>query len=300
MNRNELEKLFFDFEKKLNKSPPEFDLFLSEPGKIFQKEIDSLMKIIVSNLIPALPGILEPFLKNARVELGDNLDKNIHFELENSDSLIQNQTMKLGVFLTDIINSIKPNKETISLISDIVTRINSYYILSLFAYMDHYIDSIHKEILSKYRDETCIEFFDSFRRTKPNPQDVLDKIRNKLDLGEIDKITELPVGKPWSDSFTNMWKLRHEFAHKNPKASREIFNEKFKRISGAATKKLNTIFSNPENQNSTNEFISEITEIVRPNFEAIFILEQIGKEVSGYLAVYDHLVTEFFSKNNPI
>jgi len=53
-------------------------------------------------------------------------------------------------------------------------------------------------------------------------------------------------------------------------------------------------------QNMNNEQVSEIQNILKPNFEILVILNQVGKECLGYLALYDHLLDEYFTKNKPI
>ena len=301
LNEIELEELVKKFTTKLNKSPPDFDLFLTEQGIKFQADIFDLMGFIsVGNLIPALPSIMSTTLDGIKNRLDVDLDYDVLIIPKKPDSIIPKQKLKMEDVFDDFTKSMELSKEVTSLISNSINRLNSYYFLALFAYMDHYVDSIHKEILAKYRAKQCIELFDSFR-TKGRPRFILESIRTKLDLGEVGKITMLPEGKSWHDSYIKMLELRHEFAHRKPIARREMLDNNLKRISKDAAKEVKTIFrNNLIDPNSANELLSEIQNILRPNFETLLILVQIGKECSGYLALYDHLIDEFFTKNKPI
>jgi len=303
LNEIELEELVKIIDTKLNKSPPNYDLFLTEQGKKFQIDMIDLMGIIsIGNLIPALPGIISSMMGFVKDSIQDeDLDFDVVFIPRKPGSIIKKQKMKMEDVIDDFTKSITISDKVTTMINGAINRLNSYYFLALFAYMDHYVSSLYLEFLGKYCTNHSIEMIDSWR-TKGKPKLIIEKFRTHLDLGEIKKrIITIPDRKPWHDSFMNMLKLRHEFAHKVPSARREILEEKLKRISSDATKEVRKLFRNEFTvQNMNNEQVSEIQNILKPNFEILVILNQVGKECLGYLALYDHLLDEYFTKNKPI
>jgi len=301
MNQNELEILVNEFKMKLNKSPPDFNLFLTEPGKKFQTEIVDLMGFIsIGNIIPALPGILSTILESVKNRINTNLDFDVLIIPKKNNSILHEQNLKIDDILDDFNRSVSISKEVTLMISRFIARLNSYYFLALFAYIDHYVNSLYKLILSNYSKEDCIDLFDSFR-PKGKPKEILLKIKEKMDLGEITKINQLPDGEPWWESFSSLLNIRHKFAHKEPIARKELLYKNFKRISDNVIKDIKSLFvNNLSNQNIENELISEIQNILKPNFESLIILVQIGKECIGYLAIYDNLISEYFRKNIPL
>lgn len=309
MNENDLKRLVKDFTKKMNESPPNYNLFKTVHGKNFQTEMEDLMDTIdLINILPSLPDVATFMIEGLEnIDGMDKDDKNIigldeEIELivKKQDKIISIKKTTLKELLDSIKNPITSNGEDSEFLSKSIHRVNSYYFLALFAYLDQYVNSILQDILTKYRAKHCIEFFDEFRRNR-EPKFILEKIRNKLEKGNIEKITILPEGKPWHVSFNTMLNLRHKFAHKQPKARRELLDEKFERISNDFSIDSKKIFDKYlQSQFLSDKLILRYYNAIKPHFETLLILKQIGKECIGYLALYDHIIADFFKKYKPI
>jgi len=303
LNETKLQELVKEFNAKMKESPPKFDIFLTENGKNFQKEIMNLFDFLDFNsILPSTPEIIPVFLKDLKNKIGENvdLDSEIEYNVKFQEFSLT-EKKPLGEYMDSFSNPITINEDGSALITKSINRMNSYYFIALFAYMDHYVKSIHKDILTRYRAKQCIEYFDEFRRRATNLKSILESIRNKLVMGVAKEIHNLNDVNQWCDTFNKMKDLRHEFAHIRPEIRREVLGENFKVISDEIRKSAKTEFSKyTTSSNPDDELESKLFTVIKPYFETLLILREIGKHCLSYLAVHDHLVANFFQKNKPI
>jgi len=295
MNENEIKELVRKFTAKIAESPPNYDLFLTKQGKNFQIEVIDLMESInLNNIFPAIPDIIPILLKGLKEKI-DNLDEEIELNAKMRGIIINSEITTFRNLIDKLANPITYDEKNKIIISNTINRFNSYYFLAIFAHMDYYANSIHQEILDRYSAKQSSEYFATLRKKLPL-EEILKKIRVNLIKGIAMKIKDLPEVKPWSETFNNMLNLRHEFAHKNSKARRELLDEKFNRISQEVRDKSKEEFNKfLISLDSSNELKSELYNSIKPFYETLLILKKIGEECMVYLALHDHLIAEFFN-----
>jgi len=297
-------KSFIDkLQRDLAKDKTEFKHFMTDAGKQFQDDFNSLMKFTEeTNVIPNLSPLIIPVFNALKKHLEDSQKddplKVILKIVDKNDNILAEEIMEMKVLISDFFNSIKIPETFEPKIIDMTIRINSYYFLALRAYIDNYVRMLFELLVDTCCNPITIDFFKNLEM-KGNPKDKLKSIRNKLICYPTDDFNLLLSGITWGENFSKFFKIRNKFAHEKPEAELSILIEHFPNIvdkmKGETEKKiLNVLKTNPK---LDPKMESEIKSTLIPIFHILSVLIKIGKECYGYLSFIDFMVYEFIKKD---
>ncbi len=217
-----------DLNNRVKKDTPIFDGFKSEPGKEFQTSFNELLGFIsLGNL--ALGGIelyplIQEIIKNIYKKLPRDMKRKAINEESFSDLEIEESKPLIKNIAYNLVNSFEPNDELKEKLSNFIERINSYFFLALYAYMEYYIEKLYESIRCNF-DKKDILDLDELINKRGDLNKKINKIKNKLKLVNRFEFGDLIRGKSWKKNFDNFLCSRHFMAHKTPLARINFLNE---------------------------------------------------------------------------
>ncbi|NHJ48075.1 MAG: hypothetical protein FK733_09835 [Asgard group archaeon] len=296
MEINMLVELMNNLEQNLNDSPPIYNSFKTKVGKKFENNFKELMEF--TNLGNALSNI--PYLYTISSDFFDKF-KIIEylpfviklFSDEPLSDIEQNELKEKIIHdITIIIESIEVKPETNENVSKYMERINSYFFLAYFAYLDVYIKSII-EYLESILNPELFELLNEKIKSKRERNDLINIIKKTLSLITPEEFGLVLKKRSWKRSFDTLLDRRHFMAHNDPKARFGMLEAKFKEVTDKAKKQTNKLQKELASQFNKKNLVKKILDGLKFNLLVYFTLLEIGKDCYSYLALIDVLIEDY-------
>ncbi len=299
MDQKKIEQLAEEIKIELAKDSPDYRFFKTKPGMKFQDDFKDLIKFAsYNNVIPKIMGSISSFNDLIKKILEKNVKDTHKLKIQffENDSLVKDK-----IYDKDgIINLFQNLFDESSLFKEReseITRMNAYYFLAFFSYIDHYSTELYRTIISRYCAKHSFKLFDK-SRPKSRPKDLIARIKKELELDTYSILTKVPSVNSWHTNYIALFKIRHIFAHNKPIARREILERVFSETTNDAKDIIETIFNKSRaEKNQDKDFLDTIEINLKPSFETLYTLTKISKDCYGYLALIDNLIEDYFTTN---
>ena len=299
MDKKVLKEKFKVLKKKIMSEDYKYDSFNTEFGVEFESNTKDLINFVTT--ISAIP-----FFINVGSQLWNQImtksSEKIQEIKKDFEDKFKDEPEKLEA-IQDTFKEDEKENTIDSILSyiekkNLLERINSYFFLTFYTYIDLYLMSLLQFIITKIEATEVNEFLDGFKPFS-NPAERLKTILKKLELDKkvgCKNLYEMLIYA--SNLENNFWifiKLRNSIAHKKPLTAYETIKSNFPTIiKQAKTKTMNQLkkanFDGLEDVIKIEEFSL--------NFEMLTALEKIGKNCYIHLAMVDSLVSDYFIRNN--
>lgn len=302
-----IEEQVMELERNLINEPTEYKGFITAPGINFQDNFKELMKIIqASNILPRVLNIFYPLAidyiekeyNNQEDQISIQASGKVIITQKNKEPIINTfefNESNLFAVLRQSINEIP--KEIIDVISQVIARLNSYYFLALYAYLDLYSLSIYKLIISELDETKIFKLMKNFR-VLSNPLAKISQIKRSLNLVVKYELNKESKIESWEKDFDKFINQRHSIAHRDPVV--EIlsldaeYQEIVKKAKEKSTTKIDELFQDFKSQK---EVYAKIANIFGDILQTLYILMEFGASCFKYLALIDIVVDDYIRNN---
>ena len=299
MDRKKLKEKFKALKKEVMSESYEFNSFNTDFGKEFETNTQDLLKFVTT--ISTIP-----FLLDAGSQLWNQLRERSSKKIQEFKEDLEDKYKEEPDKLEAIRDSFKEDDEEgmIDKIlnyvekTNLLERINSYFFLTFYTYIDLYLMALLQFVISKIDATEVNGFLDGFRPFS-NPAERLKIILRNLELDKktgsknLDEI--LKYVSNLENDIWNFIKLRNSIAHKNPLTAYHTIETNFPTIVKNAkvkTKKQlkKTNFDGLEDVINIEDFSL--------NFEMLAALGKICKNCYIHLVMVDFIISDYFERNN--
>ena len=302
MNIDEIKKLIVEIEKGLKNSPIVYTGYLTTSGKVFENDYRVLLEFTnFSNIIFGLSNLFQPFSEFAN-KVSEDIMKEFVVNMRVPESFTDEDTSKarriLGNNFELFLDQIEKESKLKEKIIGYLEHQNSCFFLSLYSYMDNYLNTI-SELIKPHLDEDNLQKLESVFETNKGLNEKISTIKNVLPLCSDSDFGSLLKGRAWEITFCNFIKRRHDMAHKDPKVKLLILEKYFKKQTDNARSNMQKISKGLStepgsiNLDILRQYLERFISIFKINIMTLFTLIEIGKECFGYFAIIDILI---FSK----
>lgn len=342
---NNLQKLIDTIE---NKQLEEYDSFASEFGQTLIENYDDLTQFLTLMIVGQttirsgtkvkelftipkffeqlregieLDDNIETEIKKQGLDLidqGESLTKDFFALFPNDEEIVNKSNNKIR---TNEKNEEEPDKrnhskekegeistEEILNNIEIISRMNAFYVFSLYAYFDAYCMSLLQIIVAESPKEHVYYIFREIKNIS-TPEITLNEILSKLRIGDkkLSRILESVMKNniDWKEHkkvFSTLMKVRHRAAHKKPLLSLEEMENNFPKILTKVSEEQRKLFEEitsikielPKTMKET------ATLLLEPFSEIILVfysLSELGKSCIRYLLLIDNLIAMYLGHN---
>ena len=286
-----------ELEEELQNDSPKYEFFRTEIGKKFEDQFEDLMNFAtLSNFlsqIPYLYTIFSDWLNNIQKKTFEKYKGKVE---RNEDLSEEEQKEVKDIFtgeLSKVLKSTKTNQKLKDTVSGFMERINSYFFLAYYAYLDVYVNSLFDFLKSRLEPDMYVllqEKFDS----KKYKNDQINVIKNSIILISPEDFGSILKGRTWKESFDALIDRRHFMAHEDPLARYQMLKERFKKVVKKAEKRVKEFPKQFVSKKEDIKLFSKFFDKIKINLTILFSLIEIGNDCYSYLALIDTLIVETF------
>jgi len=325
-----LEKLIIslkEVDKNLEEENPEFNDFKTKFGKEFEINFEDVMNFI--NIVTVFPIVTKAYSEVSINFTPENYLNFLHEIIEEAEnkSLIGNPDdhQKL-VQLKSLISEMQPlllesgnknneneenntkNDDTISTMSlsqffselHILERITSYFILTLFTYIDMYSMAIFKHIISNLDTNVVFDFIRGFK-VAINPLKRIEGMFKNINFDNEENLRlfheKLVKKASWESYLKESYgfiETRNYIAHRDPLTAIGSLKKNFPKSAKIAKTKTEEMRKTMIIDEIPLETLKPLIEpLLGADYESIFLLQSIGFSCYRYLISVDLLINQW-------
>ncbi len=303
MNTKTLNERLNEIKKNLDSKPSKFESFQTKFGQEFEENFKDLTGFvtnigILQFFMETISNIIKNITSKAKKEVRGKM-REIVEQSEESPEKIDEIEKKIDEAIKDDEKKENSFAEFFNVLKkeNIFDRINSYFFLTFYTYIDLYTISLYQHVISKIDVTKVYDVIDGFKPSS-NPSDRLKQILKKLELKDKKNLYEkLDLVRNFESDFINFIKLRNSIAHREPLTTYQTIKKNFPKIAKKA-KKINEKQSKKTDLKELENHINR--ENMIQNFEILTALNLIAVNCYILLAMVDYLIIEFFKENQQL
>jgi hypothetical protein len=297
MEQKIIENKLKELEANIAKVDIKFESCLTNPGKKFQADLYKLIRLLEKSY--SIPVLLQ-FFNSSKSILFDQISQQGEIDLDNDIVItITGDGLEIPPLKTsfrkliddlDVSDPIQNIERELPVYLD---ALNSYYILSLFAYIDYYISEIYKLLVTTFSESKIHELLTELK-PRGKLTDQIEFIVINSNIITKNKFDKLFVDNKWDKIFGIFVKLRNILAHENPQMKIITLQREFNELYESCTLEIQESYTNLRDVVKPNiPNYDHLVEIIKPFIETETLLIEIGKNCFGYIALVDILIDDF-------
>lgn len=316
MESNNLKKIINDIQERVNVNlvslldGEKFSIFETEFGKNFENNCKDLFSFIIvaysMQLLTSLRKVYEEYIFSE--DFFRKAEEQIDFELGGKKKKDALKALSLLRIINQMGTSETKNTNENDLFSqealqelNIVSRLIAYFVLTLYAYVDVFIEESYCYICEKASREKLTSIIEEFQKSKR----IIEKLKSLI--SSMDKNLPEYISESYKqlsncdDKATLAYtlKLRNDIAHANPIPEIDILKKDFTQQWCNAQKTSKKIkedfFANlPEPKTELERDMLEGADKLLKKFDSLFLIIEIGFSCMKYLALFEKLLTFFY------
>lgn len=310
MDTNSYKLIIDNMKENSQKLFPNFNEFKTEFGLDFQKNFINLMGFaIIGILIQGIPEMEEIYIRIFS-EIGKEIPIEMVIKSFTDESLTSEeiQIFKEKFFdklqSIELVNDFEDNNSQSSLLDvlSLSERINSYFIISLYAYIDLYSLSLYQHVLSSLKSTEIYDFNKEFKHNG-DPKERINIITNYLRFTNRELMKEFLANTTWETTIDKLKGIRDYTAHKDPLLKLQKLICEISNIDEKANSKIKSLkelidsrLIQFEKYDELKKFLVKTEKMFESILQILFILFEIGKDCYYYLALIDIQISNFYNK----
>jgi len=309
MDTNSYKLIIDNMKEKSKKIFTNFTEFKTEFGLDFQKNFIDLMGFAtIGILLQVIPEIGEIFEKITS-EISKGIPIELVIKLFTNESLTSEETQIINekffekLQSIELVNDFEENNSQSSLLDalNLSERINSHFIISLYAYFELYSFSLYQYVFSSLKNTEIYDFKEKFKQID-DPKERINMIINYLKFTNRDLMKEFLETTTWETTISKLKGIRDYTAHKDPLLKLQKLICEISNIDQKANSKIKSFkelidsrLIQFEKYDELKKFLDKTEKIFDSIFQKIFILFEIGKDCYYYLALIDIQISSFYN-----